>query len=188
MILPISAYGSAALRKPCSPILPSYPDLHRFIDNLWHTLDNAEGVGLAAPQVNQNIQLFIVHCRITDSLGGEGRTEKEHSELQQVFINPKMIAHSDKLEVEEEGCLSIPDISIPVKRFAWVEMTYMDERFQTYTKRFYGRIARIIQHEYDHLHGKLPIDYLNHIQKLLLNNKLDKIRKGKIIPTYPMRY
>ncbi|MDM8177408.1 MULTISPECIES: peptide deformylase [Olivibacter] len=189
MILPILAYGATNLRKACLTVSPSYPDLNSFIKNLWQTLDNAAGVGLAAPQVNENIQLFVVDSRISfSSVNTEDMAQKDYPGIRQAFINPKIMAHSDEMELDEEGCLSIPGISFPVKRFSWIKMTYLDENFQLHTDYFYGRTARIIQHEYDHILGKLPIDYLSELQKLMINKKLNKIRNGRINPGYPMRY
>lgn len=189
MILPIFAYGSVGLRKNCREIPPTYPNLQSFIDNLWQTLDNAEGVGLAAPQVNENIQLFLVDSRVNYlEAKGKEMASVDYPGIRQTFINPKIIAHSDEMEIEEEGCLSIPGITFSIKRFSWVQMTYLDENFQAHTNYFYGRTARIIQHEYDHILGKLPIDYLNQLQKLMINKKLDRIRKGHIRTSYPMHH
>jgi len=188
MVLPIVAYGSPVLRKVGVEINPDYPGLHKFIEDMWETMYNSKGVGLAAPQVNKDIRLFVM-----DSIQIINNLEEEEKDyypgdygFKGVFINAKI----KSLEGEEwpynEGCLSIPKIREDILRKESVTIHYFDENFIEYTKTFIGITARVILHEYDHIDGKLFIDYLKPLKKSLLKRKLDDISKGKVSVDYRM--
>ncbi len=190
MILPIVAYGNPVLRKVADEIDVDYPGLSPLIDNMWETMYNSHGVGLAAPQVNKPIRLFVV-----DSLQIIESQEEDETDLypgdegiKQVFIN----AHIDELNGEpwfyNEGCLSIPKIREDVKREETVTITFDDENFEQHTKTFSGITARVILHEYDHIEGKLFIDHLPPLKRKLLKGKLSDISKGKVRVDYRMNF
>lgn len=182
MILPIVAYGDPVLRKKGSEITPDHPGLEQLITDMFETMEQAKGVGLAAPQVNQPIRLFIVDSgkMYDDENGSEG--------IRQVFINPQMMDETGKDWPYEEGCLSIPHIREDVFRRQHIRIRYQDEKFQVHEKEFTGLTARVIQHEYDHIEGKLFIDYLKPLKKSLLKGKLDKISKGEVSVEYRMKF
>lgn len=167
MILPIVAYGHPILRKVCTPITADYPDLHLLIANMHATMHHANGCGLAAPQVNKAIRLFVV--------------------LEQTFINAIITYYSAITVTDDEGCLSIPRISAPVPRSQEITITWLDEHFNSHTATFTGEMARMVQHEYDHIEGTLYLDRISGLQRKLLHSKLSKIAKGKFHAPYPMR-
>jgi peptide deformylase len=188
MILPIVAYGSPVLRKVCKDISPDYPHLNKLIDDMWETMYNSRGVGLAAPQINKEIRLFVMDSiQIIENLEEDEKEEYPNDEgYKGVFIN----AHIAELNGEEwaynEGCLSIPKIREDVYRKEKVTINFVDEHFQPQTKTFNGITARVILHEYDHIDGKLFIDLLVPLKRKLLKRKLDDITKGKIKVDYKM--
>jgi peptide deformylase len=188
MIFPIVAYGAPVLRKISKDITPDYPGLSTLLEDMWETMYASNGVGLAAPQINRPIRLFIM-----DSMQIFENLEEDEKDLypdgpgvKKVFIN----AHIVSLDGEEwpynEGCLSIPKIREDVSRAETVVMNYLDENFQPQTDTFNGITARVILHEYDHIEGKLFIDYLKPLRKKLLQGKLNDISKGKIKVDYKM--
>jgi peptide deformylase len=188
MILPIVAYGAPILRTVSKDITPDYPDLQKLMADMWETLYASNGVGLAAPQINRDIRLFLVDS--TQVFDNQDEDEKgrypDEPGIKQVFIN----AHIKTLNGEEwaynEGCLSIPKIREDIVRNETVTLEYVDENFQPHTETFRGITARIILHEYDHIEGKLFIDYLKPLKRKLLKGKLDDISKGKIKVDYKM--
>jgi peptide deformylase len=188
MILPIVAYGAPILRTVAKDITPDYPDLQKLVADMWETMYASNGVGLAAPQVNREIRLFIIDS--TQVFENQEENEKgkypDEPGIKQVFIN----AHIKTLNGEEwpynEGCLSIPKIREDIYRNETVTLEYMDEQFQPHTETFRGVTARIILHEYDHIEGKLFIDYLKPLKRRLLKGKLDDISKGKVKVDYKM--
>lgn len=188
MILPIVAYGSPVLRKICADIHPDYPNLEKLINDMWETMYASNGVGLAAPQINKDIRLFLIDS--TQIFDNQEEDEKgkypDEPGLKQVFIN----AHIKEFDGDDwsynEGCLSIPKIREDVVRPEEILMEYMDENFVLHTQRFTGITARVIQHEYDHIEGKLFIDYLKPLRKKMLQGKLNDISKGKIKMDYKM--
>ena len=188
MILPIVAYGSPVLRKVCTDISPDYPQLDKLIEDMWETMYNSKGVGLAAPQVNRDIRLFVMDSvQIIESLDEEEKKEYPNDEgYKGVFIN----GHISNLNGEEwaynEGCLSIPKIREDIYRKEKVTINFLDEKFQPHTKTFNGITARVILHEYDHIEGKLFIDLLVPLKRKLLKRKLEDITKGKINVDYKM--
>jgi len=189
MILPIVAYGDAVLRKKAKDINKDYPKLNEVIENMFETMYNALGVGLAAPQVGLPIRLFVIDT--TPFADDEDLTKEEQDQLngfKKVFINAKILEESGKEWSFNEGCLSIPDIREDVTREETIKIEYFDENFEIHTEEFSGLIARVIQHEYDHIEGVLFTDKLSSLKKRLLKGKLSNISKGKIKVDYRMRF
>lgn len=182
MILPIYAYGQTVLKKEAEPIDPDYPDLEELIENMWETMYQAQGVGLAAPQIGRSIRLFVVD---TIQLMEEG---KEEEGIKQVFINAEKIEEAGDLWTYEEGCLSIPEVRGDVDRPPQLRLRYQDENFDTHEKVFTGMNARVIQHEYDHIDGILFVEHLKPIKRRLVKRKLENIRKGKVKVDYRMKF
>lgn len=192
MILPIVAYGSSILRNVGKEITPDYPELNKLIDNMWETLKASNGIGLAAPQVNKDIRLFIVDSKLVfDSMDEAEIIESGYPDapgIHQVFINAKIIHYSEQTGPYNEGCLSIPNIHEDVTRPLEITIKYVDENFEPHTDTFKGISARIIQHEYDHTEGKLFVDYLKPLHKKMMQGKLKNISKRKAKISYKMIY
>jgi peptide deformylase len=189
MILPIIAYGDPVLRKTGKDITNEYPNLDALLENMFETMYEARGIGLAAPQVGVPIRIFIVDA--TPFEEDEELTEEERaflSTFKQVFINAKIIEETGDKWAFNEGCLSIPDIREDIFRSDTIKIEYLDENFEKYTKKFDGIVARIIQHEYDHIEGVLFTDKLSALKKRLIKGKLSNISKGKIKVDYRMRF
>ena len=190
MVLPIVAYGHPVLRKIAHDITPDYPNLPKLIDDMWETMYASNGVGLAAPQVNKNIRLFVVDS--TQIYANMNEEEKKlYPDLpgvKQVFIN----AHVEHIEGEEwsynEGCLSIPKIREDISRQQKIKLHFMDENFSEHSKTFEGITGRVVMHEYDHIEGKLFIDYLPLLKRKLMKGRLDDISKGKVSVDYRMQF
>jgi peptide deformylase len=182
MIYPIVAYGHPVLKKRAAEITADYPGLKEFIDSLFETMYESAGVGLAAPQVNFSIRVFVVDAApfAEDEKGLEG--------FKKVFINPVMLDESGEKWQFNEGCLSIPGIRDDVNRHSDVYLKYLDENFKEHTETFTGIAARIIQHEYDHLEGILFTDHLSPFKRQLLKGKLNDISKGKVNVDYKMKF
>lgn len=182
MILPIVAYGSPVLKKKASPIDKDYPGLSELIENMWETMYEAQGVGLAAPQIGLPIRLFLVDADpfSEDEPGLEG--------FKKVFINPEIIEETGEEWSFNEGCLSIPDIREDVSRKEKLRIRYMDENFESHEEEYDGLAARVIQHEYDHIEGILFTDKLSPIRKRLIKGKLNNIEKGNIRVSYRMKF
>ena len=178
MIYPIVVYGNAVLRKQVAPITPDYPNLSVLIDDMFKTLTKSEGVGLAAPQIGLSIGLFIV------DLSPLADDEPSYATFKKVFINTEITAYSEETETAEEGCLSIPGISEKVKRSLSITIHYFDENWQERTETYTGFPARAIQHEYDHLQGKVFVDRVSPIRRQLIASKLTAISKGKVSCRY----
>ncbi len=189
MILPIVAYGDPVLKKKGSDISKEYPKLDELLENMFETMYNASGVGLAAPQIGLPIRLFLVDT--SPFAEDEDYSEEERLQLEnfkKVFINAKIISEEGETWPFTEGCLSIPDIREDVFRQPKIKVTYCDENFEEHTEEFEGLIARVIQHEYDHIEGELFTDKLSSLKKRLLKGKLSNISKGKIRVDYKMRF
>jgi peptide deformylase len=190
MILPVVAYGHPVLRKRCDDITANYPNLDTLISNMWETMYHSNGVGLAAPQVNVGIRLFVVDSeQIVAGADEEDKEEYVHEKpIKQVFIN----AHVEELLGDDwkynEGCLSIPKVREDILRAEEVTLRYCDENFVEHVKTFDGITARIILHEYDHIEGKLFIDHISPLKRRLLKSKLDNITKGKVSVDYKMLF
>ncbi|MEM6766609.1 MAG: peptide deformylase [Bacteroidota bacterium] len=186
MVLPIIAYGHQGLREKTREIGPDYPDLAGLIENMYDTMYHAQGVGLAAPQVNIPIRLFVIDGEPMESSREEG--EESMLGFKGVFINPKILGEMGDKWSFEEGCLSIPDIREPIMRKSEIVIKYFDENFEEKMETYTGLKARIIQHEYDHVEGVLFTDYLSRMRKQLLKGRLGKITKGEIDAAYPMKF
>ncbi len=185
MILPIIAYGNAVLRQKNQEVGPNTPDLETFIGDLFETMDNASGVGLAAPQVGRSLRLFVVDG---GPMAERYPGEPELLTFRQVFLNPQILQQEGEPWAFEEGCLSIPGIRESVSRKPQLTIRYCDAQFNERTETYSGIRARIIQHEYDHLEGVLFIDYLSPLKKQLLQPKLQRIARGAMQEDYPMSY
>jgi len=189
MILPIIAYGDAVLRKKGEPLTKDYPNLDELIENMYETMYAASGIGLAAPQIGLAIRLFLVDA--TPFAEDEEMTLEEREEFKdfkRVFINAEMLEEEGDEWVFNEGCLSIPEIREDVFRKPVIKIKYQDENFETHIGTFNGIIARIIQHEYDHIEGILFTDKLSLLKKRLIKSKLNNISKGKVDVDYKMRF
>ncbi|MFC6268253.1 peptide deformylase [Frigoriflavimonas asaccharolytica] len=188
MILPIRAFGDAVLRKECAPIDKDYPDLKGLIDNMFDTLESANGIGLAAPQIGLDIRLFIVDVSPLADDEDYAEIAEELKIFRKIFINAKILEESGKEWKFNEGCLSIPDVREDVKRLDTIKIEYYDENFQKHTDIFQDIRARVIQHEYDHIEGILFTDHLSNLKKKMVKGKLNKISKGEISVNYKMRF
>jgi len=188
MILPVVAYGSPVLRKVCEDITPEYPGFEKLLADMWDTLYNSNGVGLAAPQINKPVRLFIVDTKqIVEDFNDEDRRLYPNEEpIKQVFINARKLAETGDMWPYNEGCLSIPKVREDIQRTRKVRISYMDEHFVQHEAEFHGITARVIQHEYDHIEGKLFIDYLSQLKRRLIKKKLDDISAGKVKIDYRM--
>ena len=173
MIYPIVIYGSQTLRNKSVDITPDYPDLKKLIDDMFITLEEASGVGLAAPQIGKNIRLFIVDCTPW------AEEVPELTDFRKVFVNAEIYERSEQTSHFEEGCLSIPGIHEDVVRPVSIRMRYLDENFVEHDEEFSGYPARVIQHEYDHLEGKVFTDHLSALRRNLLKSKILKLAKGQ---------
>lgn len=188
MVLPIVAYGAQVLRKKGADIGADYPGLAKLIEDMWETMYASNGVGLAAPQINKDIRLFVVDStQIFEHLEEEDKGKyPDEPGIKKVFIN----AHIQSLDGEEwaynEGCLSIPNIREDVARKETVVLEYLDENMEKKVETFNGITARVILHEYDHIEGKLFIDYLKPLRRKMLQGKLNDISKGKAKVDYKM--
>jgi peptide deformylase len=190
MILPIVAYGSPVLRKVAEDITKEYPELDKLIADMWETMYNSNGVGLAAPQINKSVRLFVMDStQIFENLeDDEVGVYPDAPGYKGVFINAHIKAKEGNEWAYNEGCLSIPKIREDISRNEQVTIEYVDENFQPHVKTFNGLTARVILHEYDHLDGKLFIDYVKPLKKTLLKRKLDDISKGKVKVDYRMLF
>lgn len=190
MVLPIVAYGNPVLRKVGVDITSEYPGLKKLIEDMWETLYNSKGVGLAAPQVDKDIRLFIVDSvQVIENLDVDEKDLYPGDEgYKGVFINARIAETEGEEWPYNEGCLSIPKIREDIFRRERVTINFLDENFVEHTKTFIGVTARIILHEYDHIEGKLFIDYLKPLKKSLLKRKLSDISKGKVSVDYKMAF
>jgi peptide deformylase len=180
MIYPIVALGNPVLKERASEIELNHPELKTLINDMFETMYNASGVGLAAPQIGKSIRLFVIDAEPMD--------EEKLKGAKMVFINPLRVEEEGEPWPYEEGCLSIPGIREAVKRPEKITLQYHDEAGKSNTRTFEGMLARVIQHEYDHLEGKLFIDYLSPFRKKLIQNKLNDILKAKAKAEYPIRF
>jgi peptide deformylase len=181
MIYPIVVYGSPVLRKKAAEVRQDYPNLKQFVSDMFETMEKSDGIGLAAPQVGKSIRLFVMD---TSPLSDE-RPELEG--FRKVFINPKILERSGELATYNEGCLSLPTIREDLQRPSKIRISYVDEDFTSYEESCEGVIARIIQHEYDHLDGILLVDHMNPLKRKMLEGKLKAISKGKVEVHYKIK-
>tara|TARA_B110000211_G_scaffold149791_1_gene170448 strand:+ start:265 stop:855 length:591 start_codon:yes stop_codon:yes gene_type:complete len=189
MLLPIIAYGHPVLKRKAEVISKDFPNLKELIDNMFETMYNASGVGIAAPQIGQSIRLFIVDTSPFSE--DDSLSDKEKNQLKsfkKIFINPEIIEQSGDDWSFDEGCLSIPNIRESVLRQPEIKIQYFDENFIKHVQSFDGLLARVIQHEYDHVEGVLFTDKLSSFKKQLLKKKLLKISSGKLSFDYKMEF
>lgn len=189
MILPIIAYGNPVLKKKAKPITPDYPKLKELIENMWETMYNANGVGLAAPQIGLSVRLFVIDAKPFSQ--DESLSEDEVKELEsfkRVFINPKIIEETGVEWDFNEGCLSIPDVHEDIFRKPEIKIEYQDQNFDTKIETLSGLPARVVQHEYDHIEGILFTDRISNLKKRLIKSRLSNITKGTIDVGYKMKY
>lgn len=182
MILPIYLYGQPVLRRETDDVEPDYPELQQLIADMWETMYNSDGVGLAAPQIGKSISLIV----LDGSLLADSFPECADSKM--VLINPELEVIEDGDPVtRDEGCLSLPGLSEPVKRHEHVLLNWLDENFVEHEREFTGFLSRIIQHEYDHLQGTVYTDRVNPIRKQLIKGKLSNIQKGRVSCAYRVK-
>lgn len=174
MILPIYVYGQPVLRKVAEDITPDYPELKILIENMWDTLADSEGIGLAAPQIGRDIRLVVIDL---DPLSED---LPEYKNFRQVYINAHIVEYDDtNTDASEEGCLSLPAIHEKVVRPTRIRVQWMDEDFQSHDEWIEGYLARVMQHEFDHLDGKMFIDRISPLRKQLIKNKLKALIQGR---------
>lgn len=191
MILPIVAYGDPVLKKEAEEIDETYPQLNELIDNMYQTMYNAQGVGLAAPQIGKSIRLFVVDgSPFAEREEGEEEDPKAvgMENFKKVFINPIIEVEEGEEWGFNEGCLSIPKIREEVFRKERISISYFDENWKHHRETYEGYAARVIQHEYDHIDGILFTDHLSALKRRLLSKKLSNISKGEIIVDYKMKF
>jgi peptide deformylase len=185
MILPIVAYGDPVLKKKAKEIEKDYPGLEKLIADMFETMYNANGVGLAAPQVGRSIRLFVVDATpVAEGEDGDPTCE----DFKRVFINPIILEEEGEPWAYEEGCLSIPNIREEVNRKPSVKIEYYDEKWDLYEEELDGFAARVVQHEYDHIEGTLFLDHISPFKKTLLRGKLTDISKGNVDVQYKMKF
>ena len=178
MIYPIVIYGSQVLRQKSENISADYPELKKLVEDMFATLKEAEGVGLAAPQIGKSIRLFIVDCTPW------GDDNPELADYKKVFINAEIYERSEETGLFNEGCLSLPGLHEDVRRPVTVRMRYVDENFVEHDEEFTGLPARVIQHEYDHIEGEVFTDHLSALKRNLLKGKLLNLAKGRYRCSY----
>jgi len=189
MILPIVAYGDPVLRKQCKDISKTYPNLEALLENMYETMYGASGVGLAAPQIGLPIRVFLVDASpFADKDQMDAQEFTQVKGFKKTFINPTILDEKGEEFAFNEGCLSIPDVREDVYRKPDITIEYYDENFTKHTQNYTGIIARIIQHEYDHIQGILFTDKLSSLKKRILKGRLTSISKGKTTVDYRMRF
>ena len=191
MILPIVAYGHPILRKVAQDIDKDYPGLDKLIEDMWETMYASNGVGLAAPQINRDIRLFVIDSEqifANKDEEDEDETYPDAPGVKQLFINAHIVEELGDDWAYNEGCLSIPKIREDIYRAEEVTLEFMDENFVKHTRTYNGITARIILHEYDHIEGRLFIDHIKPLKRKLLKRKLDDISKGNIRVDYKMMF
>ncbi len=178
MTYPIVVYGHPVLRKVSEEIDKDYPGLKQTISDLFETMYNSEGLGLAAPQIGKSIRIFVIDGK---PLAEE---EPELADFKKAFINAHIVEKSGDFQLMSEGCLSIPNLREEVNREAHIRITYYDEEWNFHDEEYDGYVARVIQHEYDHLDGILFTDRVSPLRKRLIKSKLTAISKGKFDADY----
>lgn len=192
MILPIVAYGHPVLRKVANDITPGYSGLEKLIIDMWETLYASNGVGLAAPQVNKDVRLFVIDTeQIFRNMAEDDEEKDDYPDapgMKAVFINAHIVEENGAEWPYNEGCLSLPKIREDIYRHQTVTLQYRDENFDSYIRTFTGITGRVILHEYDHIEGRLFIDYLPPLKRKLMKGKLADISKGKVKVDYKMLF
>lgn len=191
MKLPILSYGHSILTKPGREVDTKDPGLDQLIDNMWETLYAANGVGLAAPQIDRSLRLFIVDSEQTYlAMDEEDREEYFRGDhgIRETFINARITQKSDNLWIDTEGCLSIPTVSVDVQRPWSIEIEYLDKNLSKTKQTFWGATARMIQHEFDHTQGVLFLEYLSSFKRTILKRQLAQITAGEVNTKYLMKF
>jgi len=188
MVLPIIGYGAIVLKTKAKEIPVDYPELNKLISDMYETMYDASGVGLAAPQIGKSIRLFVIDTSPFDTDDFEQNSGFEVKSVKKTFINPVMIDESGENASFEEGCLSIPNIREHINRKSDITIKYQDENFTHQQETFSGILARVIQHEYDHLEGTLFTDKISPFKKKLIKGKLNNIMIGKVSVDYKMKF
>lgn len=182
MILPIYTYGQPMLRKECEEIDKTYPELEKTIQDMWDTLKSSEGIGLAAPQVGLPIRLVVIDLDLLSE------DMPEYKDFRKVYINPYIEEYDDsETDVSEEGCLSLPGLHEVVRRPTRIRVSYQDEQFQVHEEWVTGYLARVMQHEFDHLDGKVFTDHLQGLRRQLVKRKLNELQKGNFRCAYKVK-
>ena len=182
MVLPIYTYGQPVLRKVAEDIDKDYPELESLIQNMWETLAESDGIGLAAPQIGLSIRLVVIDLDLLKE------DLPEYEGFRKVFINPHIVEYDDtKTESSQEGCLSLPAIHESVVRPTRIHVTYMDKDFNSHDEWVEGYLARVMQHEFDHLEGKMFIDRLSPLRKQLIKSKLRSLLQGRFRTGYKVK-
>ena len=178
MVYPVAVYGHPVLRKVAKDITPDHEGLSDIIENMWETMYESDGIGLAAPQVNKSIRLIVIDASpLEDDF-------PELKDFKKVLINPEIVEFNEEDDIIDEGCLSLPTIREEVKRPTQITIKYLDTGFNPIEETYYDFAARVVQHEYDHLQGILFVDHLSPLKKRLLKGKLNKISKGDVDVEY----
>lgn len=181
MILPIYIYGQPVLKKVAEDITPDYPGLKELIQNMYETMDKADGCGLAAPQIGLSIRVVVINLDVlSDDL-------PEYKGFRRAYINPHILEVEGEIESMDEGCLSLPGIHEAVKRGTRIHVQYLDENFEPHDEWVEGFLARCMQHEFDHLEGTLFIDHLSPLRKQMIRGKLNAMLKGKAHCSYKVK-
>ena len=189
MILPIIAYGDPVLRKTGELVTEDFPNLKEIISNMYETMYNAHGVGLAAPQVGLALRIFVIDTTpFSDDDELDTTEQNKLKGFKKTFINARMVKEEGELWSFNEGCLSIPDVREDVYRNPTITLEYCEEDFVMKTEVFDGLIARVIQHEYDHIEGVLFTDKISSLKKRLIQKKLKNILEGKTFQEYRMKF
>ena len=178
MILPVYIYGQPVLRKEAEDITPDYPNLKQLIENMFETMDRADGCGLAAPQIGLPIRVVVIDLDIMSD------DYPEYKGYRKAFINPHIIETNDETDSMEEGCLSLPGVHEKVTRSSRIHVQYLDENFVEHDEWVEGYLARVMQHEFDHLEGKVFSDRLSPLRRQMNKNRLNNLAKGKVSCDY----
>lgn len=182
MLLPIYTYGMPVLRKQAEDITPDYPQLKELIQDMFETMVHSDGVGLAAPQIGKSIRVVVITL---DDLKDEF---PEYAGFNKAYVNPHILEFDDtETKSMDEGCLSLPGIHEPVRRPTRIHVKYMDEDFNEHDEWVDGFLARVMQHEFDHLEGKMFIDHLSPLRKQMIRGKLNTLLKGKFRCAYKVK-
>lgn len=181
MILPVYVYGQPVLRKVAEDITPDYPELKELISNMFETMYKADGVGLAAPQIGLSIRVVVIDLNVY------AEEYPEFKDFKKAYINPHIIETDGEEVSMEEGCLSLPGIHESVKRKDKIRVKYMDEDFVEHEEVVEGYLARVMQHEFDHLDGKMFIDHISSLRRQMIKSKLNNMLKGKTHCSYKVK-
>ena len=181
MILPIYVYGQPVLRKVAEDIELDYPNLKELIDNMFETMDKADGVGLAAPQIGLPIRVVVINLDVL------AEDFPEYKGFRKAYVNAHILEVGGEEVLMDEGCLSLPGIHETVKRGNKIRVQYLDENLEAHDEVVEGYLARVMQHEFDHLEGKMFIDHLSPLRRQMLKGKLNAMLKGKVSCTYKVK-